>query len=630
MNEEYIKSDNISKETLFNLYYWIFYYRSNIHRFVKECIGIDISPIQSLILYTMDAPTKYNDKNTRGMTSFILMASRGLGKTFITMLYSIAKCILFPGIKIKVMSNSVKQALNFIKKAREIRAMSEFLQYEINENDIKTNREDGVIYFSNGSIIELVVASENGRGNRANIIIYDESRLMDNNIVVSVGNNFLTLTDRGQPWARDPKYKHIIELEHNSKIFLTSIGFKNEWAFEDFEKYASFIKKGRRDYFILSLPYQFGLEANIINRGYIESAIRENSSNIHQIQMELEVIPYGESEGSLLNFNELNKCRNLIVPLIPMTDDEFIRVNGKVYKSFGYSKKEIGELRVLSMDIAVAAGRSNDNSVIICFRLTEDGDFYSKEVSYIEVFNGVNLDQQILRLKQLFYDLQCDYVVIDAGGALGINAMTLCGQSTKDTVRNKRYPGWKTINKVDKFDYRVADPNAQEVIYPIQVTGIKASDLQYGMLVATKTEIERKRLLLLKPIDSTIDYLNKIYNYMVMKTSNIYAEREKASIIASAFENTDELINEAISTQIVRLPSGRFTFDEKNGRKDRIIALLYGIYFISVLEADLQAAHKKVDVAEYFKKNNKDYHSERNLNNPFKRNLSKLSQFGRR
>lgn len=63
--------------------------------------------------------------------------------------------------------------------------------------------------------------------NRANIIIYDESRLMDKETIVKVINPLLTKKHRGQLWASSKKYKQYLDQEHNSKIFLTSIGYKD-------------------------------------------------------------------------------------------------------------------------------------------------------------------------------------------------------------------------------------------------------------------------------------------------------------------------------------------------------------------------------------------------------------------
>lgn len=609
-----------SRNTQFwiNFKEWISYWRLNIHRFVLEYMGVNIHLFQQIILYLMDSP------NCNSITSFIFFASRGLGKTFITMVFCIAKSILYPGIKIKVASSTIKQSNLFLNKVYEIMNGRPNIEKEI--ESISIGKELGVIKFYNGSTIESVVCSDNARGMRANILIIDESRLMNENTINSVLIPFLTLSDRGQSWAANPKYKDELAREHNSKIYLTSIGYKDEWSYQDFKKYCNFISIGRNDYFAISLPYQFGVETGIIQKSYIESVVREKLTNLKNLQMEFEVIPHGESESAMFTFDEVNSARQIRVPLIPPTNDEYIEIKGIMRNSPYYQKKEQKEKRVISMDIAISGGRRNDLTVFTVFRLFENIEYYDKELSYIEVMSGVNLDQQILRLKQLFYDLECDYAVIDAGGAIGIEAVNSCGNITKDPLRNKRYPGWKTMNRVDKYDMRISDPNAEPVLYPIQVTGAGASAMQYNMLVVAQLEFQRKRLSLLVDEDTAVDELNKRYKYLSMRTSNDQSLKDRASNIIGPFANTSQLIEEAIKTQIVRLPSGRWVYDEKNGRKDRVISMIYGLYFINILEEDLVAINKSVNISDYVSSRN--YMNKKALNNPFKTNLSKLAGFG--
>lgn len=587
-----------------------------------EYMGIRLPAFQQILLYFMDAPDCKS-----GLTSFIFFASRGLGKTYLTMVFCIAKCILYPGIAIKVASSTIGQAVIFLRKAYEIKDGRPNIEREI--RNIKTNDNGGEISFWNGSTIEAVVCSDSARGNRANIIIFDESRIMNQSLINSSLLPMLTLTHRNQTWANDEKYKWYIENEeHNSKIYLTSIGYKDEWSYIDFQRYIQFISEGREDYFAFSFPYQFGIEAGIINKATIEANIREHPDDLKTLQMEYEVIPHGESESAMFSFDDVNRARQLRVPLIPPTNDEYIACKGILRTLSTYQRKENGEIRVLSMDIAIGGGRKNDLTVFTIFRLFPNIDYYEKEVAYIEVMNGVNLDQQIIRLKQLFYDLECNYAVIDAGGAIGLEAINSAGNITKDIIRNRRYPGWRTMNKVEKFDMRITDPNAEPVIFPIQVSGMSASAMQYNMLVIAQLEFQRRRISLLVAEEIAVEELNKRYQYMQLKTSPDALSIERANNMIGSFANTTALVDEAIKTQIVKLPSGRWAYDEKSGRKDRVISMIYGLYFINLLEQDLTAISQGANLSDYVAKNN--YQKKASVKNPFVNNLSKLSGFGTR
>lgn len=566
----------------------------------------------------MDSP--YSEK----LNSFIFFASRGLGKSFLTAVFCCAKCILYPGIQIRCASASVNQAKIIFSKINELKEKYPILADEIAK--INNQKDYARIMFKNGAVMETVVSGDGGRGQRCQILILDESRLMAKEDVQTNLMPFLT-GKRTPPYLSNPKYKNAIDKEHNSILYLTSIGYKDEWSYKDFEQYAEYIANGRDDYSIISLPYQFGIEAKIIGEDYIEKQLLDNQTDMKIFSMEMEVIPYGESEHALFAYDILAKARKLRVPMIPITDIEYIKYRGDITKSMFYTKKEPGELRVVSFDIAVAKGRKNDNSVICVFRLIENGDYYDKSLSYIEVMNGVNLDNQILRLKQVFYDLECDYVVIDAGGPLGIAAVGVCGQKTFDVVRNVRYPGWKTYNMDIKYDERVSDPNAEPVMYCMQAVNNNKANMQYTMTTISQLEFDRSRLLLLSNENDAYIDLDERFNYLKLKTGN-GNDREIANIMILPFVNTTKLVDEAIHTKMVKTPSGRFTFDEGSGRKDRITSMMYGLYFINILESDLELSKKTTDVSSYFQnKATKDITKKTNIN-PFSDRFSRIKGFG--
>ena len=69
-------------------------------------------------------------------------------------------------------------------------------------------------------------------------------------------------------------------------------------------------------------------------------------------------------------------------------------------------------------------------------------------------------------------------------------------------------------------------------------------------------------------------------------------------------------------------------YDEKNGRKDRVISMIYGLYFINLLEEDLISLTKSVNISDYVSSRN--YTKKNNPINPFGSNLNKLAGFGMR
>lgn len=76
--------------------YWGAYYRKNPQRFAKEYLNINLKLFQKILIYMMMVST-----------NFMYIASRGSGKTWLTSLYCVIRCVLFPGTKICVASGKL-------------------------------------------------------------------------------------------------------------------------------------------------------------------------------------------------------------------------------------------------------------------------------------------------------------------------------------------------------------------------------------------------------------------------------------------------------------------------------------------------------------------------------------------
>ena len=140
---------------------WVGYWRANPQRFVDEYLGLrPFSTFQRILLYMM-FDTNY----------FLWWASRGLGKSHLTALYCVVRCILYPDTKICIASGTKGQSLNIIsEKIQGFYDNSPNLRREIRE--LKASVSDPVVNFHNGSWIKVVAANDNARSSRANVINY--------------------------------------------------------------------------------------------------------------------------------------------------------------------------------------------------------------------------------------------------------------------------------------------------------------------------------------------------------------------------------------------------------------------------------------------------------------------------
>lgn len=99
-----------------------------------------------------------------------------------------------------------------------------------------------------------------------------------------------------------------------------------------------------------------------------------------------------------------------------MNDTEYFEFKDKKEKWFLYQEKLPNEIRLLTADIALLESANNDNTSIWIIRLIPDGGRYRKILAYGESLHGINSIIQTKRIKQLFYELECDYAVIDTQG----------------------------------------------------------------------------------------------------------------------------------------------------------------------------------------------------------------------
>ena len=85
---------------------WGSYYRENIDIFVEEYLQLDfLKWFQTALLVMMD----------RSRT-FLWIAARGMGKSFLIAIFVVIRCILYPGTKVVITSGTRGQSINVLEK----------------------------------------------------------------------------------------------------------------------------------------------------------------------------------------------------------------------------------------------------------------------------------------------------------------------------------------------------------------------------------------------------------------------------------------------------------------------------------------------------------------------------------
>ena len=130
---------------------WIAYWRANPHRYITEYLGLRLYDFQKVIIYLMNF-----------YSNFIFVASRGLAKSTISLLFALQRCGLYPDQKVVVVAPTKGQSSRFIKKVQEFMRASPNLRAEI--ADVKIGQNESRILFHNGSEIITVPYNENALG----------------------------------------------------------------------------------------------------------------------------------------------------------------------------------------------------------------------------------------------------------------------------------------------------------------------------------------------------------------------------------------------------------------------------------------------------------------------------------
>lgn len=539
---------------------WTTFYRLNIHRFVEHYFGIELFFFQKILLFFMNINTY-----------IMIVAARGLSKSFMIAIFACARCVLYPGTKVIIASGVKKQAKLIITEKIE----KELMQYpnlarEIKQ--IKSSSDDATVIFHNGSTIEAVTSSENSRGYRGNILILEEFRMINESILNTVLKPFLNVY-RQPPYLKKEKYKHLTE--ENIEIYISSAWYTSHWMWEAMNSARDMMLKGK-DTMIFALDYLTSLHHGLLSKKRIEK--ERQSSNFDEISfmMEYENLMYGQNSDAIFKLEDITKNRKLKNPFYPINNLDYVSQKNKRKE-----KLKDGEIRIMGVDVALMGGSANDNTIITCVRLIPHGDKYIRKVSYIESLEGKHSEDQAIRIKQLFEDFQASYVALDTHG----NGMSVYDELVKvqyDEERDVEYEAWCAFND-DEMKARAKSPNPLPVVFSIKA----GSRLNHEIATSLRVALQNGNIELL---------INEIEAKDILSDKKYYIEAsaEDRAKMLQPFVQTTLLVNELVNLEH-EIVGGFIKIKEKSGkRKDRYSSLGFVNYLAKVLESE------KLRSEEYF------------------------------
>lgn len=563
---KHAERNDLTKDSYENLYngiknYWAPFYRENPHRFVLDYFQIKIHPFQQFLIYEIDK----SEQST-------IIATRGLGKSWILAVYACTRAVLYPKSNILVAAKRKKQAKLLItsKIMDDIYKKSEALRREI--KSLQNNNNEVRIEFHNGSIIEAVVSNDDSRGYRSNLLIIDEYRLLTQDVVDSVLVPFLN-TPRQPGYLSKPEYKGM--QEENIEVYLSSGGYSSEWSYQRLKETFEGMIKGD-NMFSCSIPFTTALEHGLTTKNRIKKEMKKESTSVAGFATEYCGLYWKEFDGALFKSSMINPCRNLDVMFYPPSKSDYLKyvnINEKPYKI----PKCKNELRLIACDIAISGGSKNDNSIYMCFRLIPNKyGLYDRHVCCIESYNGKEQESQAIRIKELFEDFDADYIIIDSNGA-GSGVWSYMQKKNYDKDRGKEYEGYTCFNDDNTVDKELARTGIP-VVYSMKAY---AQD-NHEMIISLMNMLITQGIQL--PLTS-IDAKDMLFDKENVKREDIQKRIKLEGELLTPYEQTDILVMEMINIEH-EIRDGKYKIVNGRARKDRVSALLYGNFLCDYFEKE--------------------------------------------
>lgn len=252
--------------------------------------------------------------------------------------------------------------------------------------------------------------------NRCNVLLLDEYRLISKDVIDTVLRKFLTL-------RRMPRYDELSDLERkreydrekNLTLYLSSAFFADHWSYAKCVDTFKAMCDGRRRQFVCGFPYQLSIEEGLLDKEAVADEMSESDFSEIKWNMEMDALFFGGVEGAFFEFDTISKNRKIKYPMLPD------RLANKLGNSqlVKIPPKQNGEIRLLSADIALMSSKKHNNDATAIFinqMLPTRTGRYTCNIVYPDSDEGLRTDDQALKIRKLYDEYQCDYIVLDTNG----------------------------------------------------------------------------------------------------------------------------------------------------------------------------------------------------------------------
>ena len=431
----------------------------------EELLGIPLIDSQKWILQQ-----SWNTPN------IMWTCSRSFGKSFMICVFAMLKMLLYPNIKIYILSNKGSQAQEtFIKlediAKQRIESISSLKDIFINEVE-KSHNSDGFVHdkasfrvsvYGGGTTFTLNSVPDNIRGKRANVLIFDESSFCSDELIttalpfITQSSDFKLSTEEGF------NLKLLRKEVPNQSIFASSAGDIDSKHAKLYKEYALKMVAGDSNYFSADIPCDIplaplynGERTNpLLTKQKIEDEMRVNPDKAKREYYNKFQTDGGESQ--IIKWAAIRRNETFDLPQLANHGDDRI---------------------IVSFDPANSDG---DNSIISAMKICYDDNigYYGELINCTNLIDlkkrkkmNMKSTDQTKYLRQMLVDYSSgaqlyyeniDAVLIDAGS--GGHGTSYADNLLEDWVDDNGIKRHGIIDRsYPKYEEEKGFPNAKDIV----------------------------------------------------------------------------------------------------------------------------------------------------------------------
>ena len=396
----------------------------------------------------------------------------------------------------------------------------------------------------------------------------DEFRLVDKGVLDAI----LSPTEimRPTPYTMKKEYEHL--KEEPREIFLSSAYWKNHWMWDLIKKATVDMYKGNA--ILLASDYALTVKHNIRSKAQMRKEKQKMDATTYQ--MEYLNFMLGGSENQYYTFDLVSKAQTIKKAWFPKPLEAFAD-NKRTW--FGDIKEQDGEIRVVSVDLALSATTKktkNDLTVVKCIRALPQGERYDRQEVFTMTMEGTDIDTQAIKIRQILEDFRGSYLVFDAR-TYGTNLVDSMAKVLYDPERDIEYPPLCCFNN-DDLKARCKNSNAIPIMWAFIGSAQSNHDMHTAMLGSL---MDKKYKMLISAVTCKEEYLMDKKEYK-------NATMEQKADYELPYVMSDLTLNEMVNLNREFVQGGKIKLVEpSNGLKDKYVTSAMANLFIQELETKL-------------------------------------------